>query len=125
MSAAKLCRGASCLLGARWRPRLPQLGIRGPRSRVAWALSPSCAANRLPIAPGSCECSECSLTTEGALVRPIRSRLLRMLADDRRSLSPSDPIKVLMGYGTAALGFHGELLQNVAYATAYRTVEKY
>jgi|CZKI01.1.fsa_nt_gi hypothetical protein len=52
-------------------------------------------------------------------------RMLRMLADDRRSLSPSDPIKVLMGYGTAALGFHGELLQNVAYATAYRTVEKY
>jgi hypothetical protein len=52
-------------------------------------------------------------------------RMLRMLAADRRNLGPSEPIKVLMSYGTAALGFHGELLQNAAYAKAYRAIQRY
>lgn len=59
---------------------------------------------------------------------PNRSRILRMLgmlSIDRRNLGPSDPAKVSMAYGTAALGYRGELLKDPAYAKAYRTIEKY
>ena len=52
-------------------------------------------------------------------------RMLKMLAADRRRLGPSDPTRVSMGYGIAALGFRGELLQDAAYANAYRIIERY
>jgi hypothetical protein len=52
-------------------------------------------------------------------------RMLKMLAADRRRLDPSDPTRVSMGYGIAALGFRGELLQDAAYANAYRIIERY
>jgi hypothetical protein len=52
-------------------------------------------------------------------------RMLRMLVADRRNLGPSDPIKVNLGYKTAAMGHHIGVIQNAAYLTACRTVEKY
>jgi hypothetical protein len=51
--------------------------------------------------------------------------MLQILAADRRNLGPSDPVKASRAYGTAANGYHDELLKNESYTKAIRTIQRY